>query len=64
MNDAALGEIKPKLRVYPEKIGDRVFELSEAKLDVHKDVALVGEPPATDSHHGRSCFRSRAGSGT
>lgn len=40
MQDATVTELKPKPRVYLEKIGDRELELTEVKLDVHTDVAL------------------------
>ncbi len=45
MSDAVIAELKPKPRIYLEKIGDRELELTEAKLDVHKDVALWSANP-------------------
>lgn len=45
MTAVATGELKPKPRVYLERIGDREVELAEAKLDVHNDVALWSDNP-------------------
>jgi len=45
MTDAAVAEIKPKPRVYVEKIGAKEWDLVEARLDVEKDVALWSSNP-------------------
>ena len=45
MNDVAVADMKPKPRVYLEKIGDKEWELSEINLDVTADVVLWSENP-------------------
>jgi hypothetical protein len=45
MTDTSLIEMKPKPRVYIEKIGAKEWELVEAKLDVEKEVALWSANP-------------------
>lgn len=45
MNDLAPAEMKPKPRIYVEKIGAKEWELIETKLDVEKDVALWSANP-------------------
>lgn len=45
MAKAAAADMKPKPRVYLEKIGEKEWELSEVKLDVIDEVALWSDNP-------------------